>query len=92
MFCVNPRANLGRIIFTIFYNPKSVKQWKVPRVCLENLPTGGPSGNQTILWGCAPQESLITLGTSQGQSFPENLLGLSNAFQLKPLSVERTFA
>ena len=31
---------------------------------MENLPTGGPSGNQTFLWGCAPQESLITLRTT----------------------------
>ena len=45
-------------------SPKYDKQRKVLGECLESLPMGGPSGNQTILWGCAPQESLITLGTS----------------------------
>ena len=34
-------------------------------VCLENLPVGGPSGNQTFLWGCAPQESLREAVPSQ---------------------------
>ena len=33
---------------------------------------GGPSGNQTFPQGCAPRESLISLGTSLGQIFPDN--------------------
>ena len=73
---VNPGVTLGCIIFTTLIQ-KSEKQWKVLKVCLENLPMGGPSGNQTFLWGCAPQESLITLGTSQGQIYPDNPFGLS---------------
>ena len=28
--------------------------------------------NQTLLLACAPQESLITLGTALGQIFPDN--------------------
>ena len=32
---------------------------------------GGPSGNQAVLRG-APQDSLITLGTSLGICFPDN--------------------
>ena len=47
MFRVNPRVALGRIIFTILIQ-KSEKQWKVLKVCLENLPTRGPLDNQTI--------------------------------------------
>ena len=46
MFNVNPRVNLYRIILTVLFQ-KSEKQWKVLGVCLENLPMGGPSGNQT---------------------------------------------
>ena len=76
MFSVNPWATLGHIFFTILIQ-KSEKQWKILRVCLENLPTGGPSGNQTIIWACTPQESLITLGTSLRQIFPDNPFGLS---------------
>ena len=71
MFSGNYKVNLGHIMFTVLIQ-KSEKQWKVLRVCLENLPMGGPSGNQTFLWGCAPQESLITLGTSQGQISPDH--------------------
>ena len=62
MFRVDPRETLGRIIHSILIQ-KSEKQWKVLRVFLKNLPTGGPLGNQTYLLGCAPQESLITLRT-----------------------------
>ena len=40
MFSVNTRVTLGRITFTILIQ-KSEKQWKVLRVCLENLPMGG---------------------------------------------------
>ena len=76
MFRVNPRATLGYINFFILIQ-KSEKQWKVLRVCLENLPTGGPLGNQTLLQGCAPRKSLSTLGTSQEPIFPDNPLGLS---------------
>ena len=38
---------------------KSEKQWKVLRVCVENLPTGAPSGNHPV-W------------TFQGQIFLDN--------------------
>ena len=40
-------ATLGRIFFCSG-SPKSDKQWKVLRDCLENFPTGGPLGNQTL--------------------------------------------
>ena len=76
MFRVNPRATLGPMIFTILIK-KSEKLWRFLRDCMENLPKGGPSGNQTFLQGSASQESLITLGTSQGQIFPDNPFGLS---------------
>ena len=72
MFSVNPRVNLGRIIFTVLIQ-KSEKQGKVLRVCLENLLAEGPSGNQTFRLGCDPQESLIILETSVGKNFPDNL-------------------
>ena len=68
-------ATLGCIFF-IFLSPKSDKQWKVLRDCLKNWPTGGPSDNQTFPRGCNPQDSLITLGTSLGQIFPDNPFGL----------------
>ena len=64
-------ASLGLIIFTVLIQ-KSEKQWKVLRDCLKNLPTGIPSGHQTFPRGCAPQESLMTLGNFQGQIFPDN--------------------
>ena len=38
----------------------------------KTFPTGGPSDNQTVLWGCVPQDSLITLGPSIGKKIPEN--------------------
>ena len=38
---------------------------------------GGPSGNHTLPRGCAPQESLISLGTSLKQIFPDNSRGFS---------------
>ena len=38
--------------------------------------TGGPLGNQTFPLGCAPQESLITRGTSLGQICLDNPFGL----------------
>ena len=43
-----PWATLGGIIFGI------LTVWK------KKLPTGGPSGNQTVLLGCTPQDSLKT--------------------------------
>ena len=69
-------ASLGLIIFTVLIR-KSEKQWKVLRDCLKNLPTGIPSGHQTFPRGCAPWESLMTLGNSLGQIFPDNPYGLS---------------
>ena len=69
-------ASLGLIIFTVLIR-KSEKQWKVLRDCLKNLPTGIPSGHQTFPRGCAPRESLMTLGNSLGQIFPDNPYGLS---------------
>ena len=44
--------------------------------CLQILPTGGTSGSQIFPQCCAPRESLITLGTSLGQIFPDNPFGL----------------
>ena len=70
MFSVTSLATLGRIIITILIR-KSEKLWNVFRVCLDNLPTEGPLGNQTFLQDGTPQESLITLWTSLGVSqFP----------------------
>ena len=68
--------NLGLIIFTVLIK-KSEKQWKVLRDCLKNLRTGVPLGYQTLPWGCAPRESLMTLGKSLRQIFPDNPYRLS---------------
>ena len=76
MFRVNPRVTLGLVFFTVLIQ-KSEKQWKVLRDCLENLPTGIPSSHQTFPRGCTPRESLISLGTSLGQIFPDNSCGFS---------------
>ena len=43
MFRVNPRATLGRIIFTILIQ-KFEKQWKILRVFWKHLPLGPPYG------------------------------------------------
>ena len=65
MFRGNPRATVGRLILTILIQKS------------EKLPTGDPSGNQTFLRGCAPQESLITVGTSLEQIFSDSPFVLS---------------
>ena len=39
------------------------------------MTTRGPSSNQTFLWRCVPQESLITLGTTLEQIFLDNPFG-----------------
>ena len=75
MFRVKPRANLGLIFFTVLIQ-KSEKQWKVLSGCLKNLPLGIPLGHQTFPGGCAPWESLMTLGNYLGQMFPDNHCGL----------------
>ena len=67
MFRVKPRANLGLIFFTVLIQ-KDEKQWKVLSGSLKNLPSGIPSGHQTFPWGCAPRESLMTLGNSLVQN------------------------
>ena len=36
------------------------KQWKMHRVVWKMLPSGGPEGNQTVLRGAAPKDSLTT--------------------------------
>ena len=69
-------ATLVRI-FLGFWNPKSDKQLKVLKDCLEYLPTVGLFGNQTSPRYCASWESLITLGTSLEQISPDNPFGLS---------------
>ena len=79
MFRVKPRANLGLIFFTVLIQ-NSEKQWKVLSGCLKNLPSGIPSGHQTFPRGCAPRESLMTLGNSLGQIFPDNHCGLSTVY------------
>ena len=77
--CFSRQAHGSTLVRTFFgfWSPKSDKQWKVLRDCLENSPTEGSLGNQTFPWGCAPRESLITLGTSLGQILPDNHFGLS---------------
>ena len=62
------RYNRLSDIFTILIQ-NSEKQWKILLVFLNSLPTGSPSGNQTVLWDCAPQDSL---GTSLMNFFPDN--------------------
>ena len=64
------------ILFTVLIQ-KSDKQWKVLSGCLKNLPTGIPWGHQSFTPGCTPRESLMTLGNSLGQIFPDNHYGLS---------------
>ena len=81
MFRVKPRANLGLIFFTVLIQ-MSEKQWKVLSGCLKNLLSGIPLGHQTFPWGCAPWESLITLGNSLGQIFPDNHYGLSTVYTI----------
>ena len=61
MFRVKPRATLGLIFFTVLIQ-NSDKQWKVLSGCLKKLPSGIPSGHQTFPRGCAPPESMMTLG------------------------------
>ena len=61
MFRVKPRATLGLIFFTLLIQ-NSDKQWRVLTGCLKKLPLGIPSSHQTFPRGCAPRESLITLG------------------------------
>ena len=51
MFRINPRATLGRIIFTMLIQKSGKKQWNVLRGCLEKFPQGSPEGNQTFLSG-----------------------------------------
>ena len=76
-------ASLGRIIFTVFIR-KSEKLWKVLRDCLNNLPTGLPSGLQTFPRGCTPWESPMTFGNSLGQIFPDNPYGISTVCTTQP--------
>ena len=75
MFRVNPRVTVGLIFFTNVIQ-KFEKQWKLLGHCLEYLPMEGPSGNQTFLWGCGPQEGLTTLGLPR-ENVSDNLFGLS---------------
>ena len=73
------RATLGLIFFTVLIQ-NSEKQLKVLSGCLKNLPSGTASGHQTFPRGCAPRESLKTLGNSLGQFFPDNHCGLSTVY------------
>ena len=79
MFTVKTRATLGLILFTVLMQ-KSEKQWKVLSGCLKNLPLGIPLGHQTFPRGCAPRESLMTLGNFLGQIFPDKHSGLSTVY------------
>ena len=77
------RVTLGQIwalYSLLFLIQKSEKQWKVLSGFLKNLPLGTPSGHQTFPQGCAPRESLMTLGNSQGQIFPDNHCGLYTVY------------
>ena len=73
-------------LFTVLIQ-NSEKQWKVFSGCLKNLPSGTPSGHQTIPRGCAPRKSLMTLGNSLGQIFPENHCGLSTVYTTLSLAL-----
>ena len=75
MFRVNPKATLGHLIFTSIIQ-KSEEQGKVLKVFWK-FAHGRPAGNQTLLDGCAPWESLITLGTTLGQTISRQPFGLS---------------
>ena len=79
MFRVKPRVTLGLLFFTVLIQ-NSDKQWKVLSGCLEKVALGIPSGHQTFPRGCAPRESLMTLGNSLGQLFPDNHRGLSTVY------------
>ena len=66
LFRVNPRATLGCISFTILIR-KSEKQWKVLSVCQENLPTRGPTGNQTFLQAVPLSKIWLPTGPPRGK-------------------------
>ena len=68
MFSVNYRVTLGRTMFT-FLIQKSEKQRKVLRVCLENLPMGGPLGNQTFLYAAHLRKVSLPSGPPYGKFF-----------------------
>ena len=86
MFRVKPRVNLCLIFFTVLIQ-NSDKQWKVLSGCLKNLPSRIPSGHQTFPRGCAPRESLMTLGNSLGQIFPDNHCRLSTVCPILLINV-----
>ena len=66
-----PWATLGQIICGISIK-KSEKICKIPGVFWKNLPMGGLLGNQTVFWGCAPEDSLITPETFLKNFFQDN--------------------
>ena len=52
-------------VSSLVFEPQSLtNSEKSFRFVWKKILTWGPSGNQTVLWGCAPQDSLITLWTS----------------------------
>ena len=54
------------------FKPQSLTKSGKGKVCLQKFLMGGPLCNQTVLWGCAPQDSLISLKTSLGKKFSVN--------------------
>ena len=81
-----PQAILSCIIFC-FWTPKSDKKWKSHSFVRKTFLMQGPLCNQTVLRGCAPQDSLITLGTSLGKKKFQATLRLYHCFSQRIHSI-----
>ena len=56
----------------------------------KSFPTGGPLGNQAVLWACAPQDSLITFGTFLGkENIPRQPCSFSTVCLILPELLEQ---
>ena len=63
----SPGLTLGHNLNYLY--PKVWKTVESHQGLSEKFATGGPSGNQTCYWGCAPWKSLITLtGPTMGKN------------------------
>ena len=66
---------------SLVFEPRSLTNSGKAPGWSQKFPTGGPLANQTVLWGCAPQDSLISLGTSLGKFFSDNPAAFSLFFR-----------
>ena len=56
----------------------------------KSFPTGGPSGNQAVLWACASQDSLNTFGTFLGkENIPRQPCSFSTVCLILPELLEQ---